>query len=180
MIKCTLKTRGEDSFDNMYKANAKLESDMLEFISGKGSDEELLNYANTLVKKIRKDLGCQSTNYWCVAKVTEGMPGDTSVDLIYRPTYIATCILMQAWLKCEELRSSETFKNALSGAMDGCMGRNFNGHGFDAREGFITTMHIFEAGKVSEFIGQYPDINRKFTDMYLDALDYYNSECVKS
>lgn len=174
MIKCTLNVRGESDFAKMDEANDKLQSDLLAIVGGDVSDKELLDYANTLVARIRKEIGYEGDNFWCVAEVVDGMPGDARVDLIYRPTYLATCILMQAWLRLKELRESESFKAALQGAMYGSMGRRFEGHGFDWYEGFCETLHIFELGRVPEFLEAYPDLNSDFTNLYREAVAFYN------
>ena len=140
-------------------------------------DRELLTgYGLGLVLSSRLLEGKPGFRYWTSARSIEGMPGDTRVYLLYHPTYYATCILKQAYAMEENEQIRALFEVALSQAMHASMGRDFSGHGYDAAEGFNYTMGLFEDAEMYRFVESYPEVNREFTDAYLEAREYWKAK----
>jgi hypothetical protein len=161
-ITCTFSDK--DTTRDLYPENVKLHSDMLAIVNGEVSDECAYDYAKALAGCI-KDFGAEDCMFWtCVNDEHRStMPSDARVEYIYKPTYMASCILAHVYLTNENVRRDEKFCYVLRRALNGCMGRHFTGHGMDAEEGFQETMQIFREGHMPDFTRKYPDFNISFT-----------------
>lgn len=103
------------------------------------------------------------------------MPSDARVDFFYRPTYIATAIMMKAVLLFPSLLDTEAFldseldfdpevvKLTLSSCMLGCTGREFDGAGVLRLKDCV---EIFKNAGADEFIEKYPDVCPEFNALY--------------
>ena len=103
---------------------------------------------------------------------TINVPSDIRVEYIYIPTYIVCGIIMYAVVKYPALMGNRTFKETFYNGLNGCIGRNFSGHGYDSIKGFLDTMDIFSQSKVMDFIGTYPEFNPEFNEAIIKAVDY--------
>ena len=132
-------------------------------------EEEVLEYDIVLLKSRPH----YRDGFWAY-DYPEKMPADCRVSLVYTPTYLATAILMYSWMKYPEVRRFYPLEELLKQALQACTGRNFRGHGYEAEEGFIDAMQIFETAHAEEFIKKYPRFCPDFTELYREALKYYN------
>ena len=146
---------------------SKLRVDMHEITSGDISEGEALEYCICAFKAFEY-CGNGKLAMWPLDDPNK-MPGDARVDFVYIPTYIISGILMYSWMNYSSVRNFPDLGRLLPKALDGCMGRNFRGHGYEAEEGFMETMKIFDECKVWKFVKEYPDINPEFTNRYTQA-----------
>ena len=103
------------------------------------------------------------------------MPSNARVDFFYRPTYIATAIMIKAVLLYPSLMNEATFldseldfsvetvKDTLAACLLGCTGRGFDGAGVLPIKDCIK---IFEDAGTDEFVVKHPDICPEFTKLY--------------
>ena len=103
---------------------------------------------------------------------TTNAPSDTRFEYIYIPTYIACGILMYAFVKYPALMNNKTIKETFHKGLNGCIGRNFSGHGFDGTKGFLDTMDILSQTGVMDFIKTYPEFNPEFNKAITEAVDF--------
>ena len=97
---------------------------------------------------------------------------DARVDFCHMPTYMATAILMRAYLRDRNfLRGKE--KEILVPALKMCCARGLNGHGFDDLRGQIEAMRLFIRAGVQEFVQKYPAMHTRFTMMINSIVDRY-------
>lgn len=149
----------------------KLYEDMATVTSGKASEEEILEYCTFALKTamhVNKDM-----SMWCCADTIHGMPSDVRVAFLYEPTYIISGIIMYSLVNYKVVQECTPIIDSLPRYLNGCLGRNFQGHGYEAEEGFNTAMTIFDKCNVKEFVEKYPEINPTFTNVYLAANEYW-------
>ncbi len=101
------------------------------------------------------------------------MPSDCRVALAYTPTYLATAILMYCRMKYKTVRDFPDARRALKKGMLVSTWRDFMGHGYEAEEGFMDAMQIFETAGAEAFIRKYPKFCPEFTELYRRSLPIY-------
>ena len=106
------------------------------------------------------------------------IPSDARVDFCYVPTYIASAILMKAYLTYP---SSFTLKEkyALSAGLEASCAKKLMGHGFEGLKGQIEALGIFLKAGFGQFIDIYPDICPQFTAMIGQIISQYKDKQVK-
>jgi len=130
----------------------------------KVSDLQLRNAIDTLLPQ-QNDRG-----YWGFIKPHEAA-SDERVDYYYKPTYLVTAIMIQAWQKQPAaISEQESFMTALSKAMEACTARAFSGHGYEGISGMLDALMIFAKGSVAEFLDNRPAPNDKFVDLIKKSL----------
>ena len=168
-MECTFEITKEINYDSFVEANKKLYNDMVKIAEGAVKKDEVLAYAYSLIDS-KRIISSRELYFWFEACDTAGMDGDVRVELIYLPTYMAVCILARAYMYLEEDgKDYEPLTDALYRGLNGAMGRNFIGHGYDAEEGLLDTFEIFRAGRLDDFIETHPAFNLEFTMQYTEA-----------
>ena len=142
------------------------------FVEDKIYEDFPYEYAMRLVSCSRVLTQNENFRYWSPADTIEDMPGDARVYLLYIPTYIATCALMHAYMKCPE-EKKKIIEAPLYQAMTGCCGRGFTGHGYDCEQGVYDSMKIFETLGAMSFLKEYPGLNVKFTETFAEPYALY-------
>lgn len=99
---------------------------------------------------------------------------DARVDFCHVPTYLATAIIMKAYLNDSKCLSGKE-QTILVPALTMCCARGLCGHGYDAMSGQIAAMRIFLRARVQDFIRKYPAMCPKFTMMINSIVDEYRS-----
>lgn len=99
---------------------------------------------------------------------------DARVDFCHMPTYLATAIIMKAYLHDSECLSGKE-QTILVPALTMCCARGLCGHGYDDLSGQITAMRIFLRAGVQEFVNRYPAMCPKFTMMINSIVDKYRA-----
>lgn len=158
-------------FKNMI---SRIYDDMETVTSGEATEAEIKEYCIVALKaamRVKKDM-----YMWCCANTLDGMPSDARVDFMYVPTYIISGIIMYAYVNYESVREFKPLEELIPKYLNGCMGRNFMGHGLEAEEGFNAAMMIFDKCNVKEFVEKYPEINPEFTREYLAANEYWHKK----
>jgi len=151
----------------------KLREDLHELTTTKVPEHEIKEYDILLLKGRPGDV----KGFWAYDN-PGNMPSDCRVAYAYTPTYLATAILMYSWMNYQAVRDFEPLEKLLKDAMQACTGRNFMGHGYEAEEGFIDAMQIFEEAHAEEFVRKYPKFCPEFTNLYDAALKHF--EDIKS
>ncbi len=118
----------------------------------------------------RPDMG------FCTLSSPEELPSDLRVDYVYIPTYLACAILMRAAVENKNLLQDERIRDTLFYGLNGCIGRNFFGHGYEGVSGFLDAMEIFAQGRVLRFVERRPEFNESFTAAINEAERYLKQE----
>ena len=117
-MNCTFFRTNTVDIDRWYKIIHKLEMDLMEFESGSVSREEAIEYLMDLINQAQPLLNDQG-KYAFGMDDPETMPSDARVDFFYRPTYIASTIIMVIGLRyptvLSDLPESEKIRKASSG-----------------------------------------------------------------
>ena len=112
------------------------------------------------------------------------MPSDARVDYFYRPTYIATAIMMKAillypslvnealFLDSELEFSTETVTKTMSALMLASTGRNFDGAGVMKLSECIK---LFVDAGAEEFLMKYPELCPEFTHLFTESKQFVDS-----
>ena len=127
------------------------------------------DYAIKLISASRR-IGVNRSWYWSPAFTVDGMPADARVQLVYKPTYIATAVLMNIYMGLNEIEQRR-ISLPLKQAMTSCLGRSFEGHGYDAEDEIKEVLNIFQEFNAGDFIAKYPDFNKDFTTLYLSSIN---------
>jgi len=153
----------------------KLNLDLKEICHASVPEEEVLEYTERLLSQLTP-LEHDDTMWFLQFDKPSNMPSDCRVEYVYKPTYIAASIIMQAIMRYEKVREISGVEKSLSMLMNGCIGRNFQGHGYDGTEGFLDTMEIFARANVAVFIRDYPHVNPKFNKAFSKAVTFLDTE----
>lgn len=181
-MNCTFFRTNTVDIDTWNLIIHKLEMDLMEFESGSVSREEAIEYLMDLINQA-KPLPNDQGKYAFGMDDPETMPSDARVDFFYRPTYIASTIIMVICLRyptvLSDLPTSEEIRKILSGCLDTCTGRDFGGSGIEWYEGLVETMKLFSAHRVGEFVRKYGHISPRFTECYKRTLNEMMSDIVQ-
>lgn len=145
-------------FDRIVEA---MRSDLDVFRKGQVAYVEQEAYIRELIlaqKVLDKD---PRMGFWGFAEPQE-MPGDSRVEYFYKPTYIATGIMMVSLLQNPQLRKMDGFDVTMSRALMGSKGRNFLGSGHDSKKGLLEALEIFLDAGADLFIDIYPAYAKEF------------------
>lgn len=91
------------------------------------------------------------------------MPSDCRVFYVYETTYMITAAIISATIQYPELRELPDYLDIMTKAFNGCMGRGFLGHGYDALEGFLSAMDIFAGSGIEKYLKIYGTEFPEFT-----------------
>ena len=141
-------------------------------LTGELYEGKLFNYAVTLITVSKLMKHDPDFRYWSSADDIYQLPGDARVEFMYMPTYIATCVLMKAYLNGDE-EQKELLEKPLRQAMHASLGRALDGHGLEAQQGQDEAVELFRDFGAIEFLGEYPDINPEFTEQFRTAMRHY-------
>lgn len=112
------------------------------------------------------------------------MPADARVDYVYRPTYIATAIMMKAVLLFPSLMNENDFldseldftvsavKETVAACMLACTGRGFDGAGVMRLKDCVK---LFGNAGADEFLDKYPQLCPEFTELYRERKAFIES-----
>lgn len=173
----------EINFNEFENIIGKLEYD-LHLLKSKPQDEwNVYCYFYNLSKDAQSLNGNSKMRFLGMAD-PRSMPSDARVDYFYRPTYIATAIMMKAVLLFPSLLDWNTFldselefdpdivKQTLASCMLGCTGREFDGAGVLRLKDCID---IFKEADADEFLEKYPDMCPEFTKLYKEKKAFVES-----
>lgn len=147
----------------------EMRENVTELLSGTASKDEVIRYAQKLIKDSLPLPKNPEMVFWGFAE-PETMPSDSRVEYFYTPSYIAVSIL--AYLKLngpQEATQLEGFEESLKKGLLGATGRGFSGAGHDTLRGLIHCMDIFASAQLHEFVEKYPEICPGFTEMFKKA-----------
>ena len=115
------------------------------------------------------------------------MPSDARVDFFYRPTYIATAIMMKAILLYPSLMNEalfldskldftvDTVKKTIAALMLASTGRNFDGAGVMKLSDCIK---LFVDAGAEDFLKKYPDLCPEFTRLFTQSKQFVDSGAI--
>ena len=163
-IECTFYRPAQVNVGEFRNILAKLEQDFHIICAEEADEESMREYALTLLRQA-EPLKKNPKMYFLGLDEPEKMPSDARVDFFYRPTYIATAIVMKAHMMLPGLLKAKSDTMTFHGMLLGSTGRGFKGHGFDDLKGLIDTLSIFAEAGVAAFIRRYPDYCEEFTNL---------------
>ena len=143
--------------------------------SGCAETDEIAAYVQGIMDSGRNCKGIPDGLSWGYDE-PENMPPDARVDFFYRPTYLNTAFLMQAYRMIpEKLDAMTGFADVLRSAMLTCAGRRFKGSGY-SNDDFVEGIMIFANVHTAEFIRAHsnivPDV---FSECYFGVLRFIES-----
>lgn len=158
--------------------NNELLQDLIQFATGRAVDsEEVITYVKDVFQALKPiDTADMGEMLFLLFDKPASMPSDARVDFVYRPTYIATTIIMTAAVRYKAVWNIPEFENKLSKMLSACLGRGFLGAGYDDIIGLLETLRIFAFGDTIKFVNKYPLVNEKFTVQLAKAITYLETE----
>ena len=159
------------------KGTRKLEQDLQEIMKGTVSEKEVVVYLNDMVQTLRpvKNGKCDNMLF-LMYDDPSSMPADARVDFVYKPTYIASTIMMTAMNRFDSVAEDLLFQKVVNMLLEASLGRKFRGAGYDEYIGYIDTLKIFATGDTCEFIEKYPAINKNFARELKKAVRFLEEE----
>lgn len=185
-MRCTFyrpKTVNTIEFENIV---GKLHYDLYQLEHERTDEWNVYNYIYS-ISKLVKTLDKNPKMAFLGLAEPETMPSDARVDFFYKPTYIATAIMMKAVLLYPSLMnetifmdseldlSVETVKKTISSLMLGSTGRNFDGAGALKLNECIK---IFVDAGAEEFLQKYPELCPEFAHLFGDAKQFVDSGAI--
>lgn len=153
----------------------KLHQDLEMLISGKVSDEEVIEYVRGIIHHAKPLPDNRDMVFWGQGD-PRSMPADARVDFFYTPTYITVSFMMRALLDIpEKVTQLDGFMDTLKKGMLACTGRSFKGSGYDTIGGLLDYLSIFESIDISLFLRAYPKMCIEFTDLFYYAVSWLRS-----
>lgn len=157
----------------------KLRQDLEMLISGKVSDDEVLEYIRAIIHHAKPLPDNSEMLFWGLDN-PRSMPPDGRVYFFYTPTYITVSFMMKALLEIpEKVLQLDGFMDTLKKGMLACTGRSFKGSGYDTIGGLIDCLSIFESIDISLFLWAYPEMCTEFTDLFYYAVSWLRSALEK-
>ena len=185
-MRCTFyrpKTVNTTEFENIV---GKLHYDLYQLENEKTDEWNIYTYIHSLSKLVEPLEKNPKMAFLGLAN-PESMNSDARVDFFYRPTYIATAIMMKCILLYPSLMNEsifmdseldftvETVKKTISSLMLGSTGRNFDGAGVLKTSECIK---IFVEAGAEEFLKKYPDLCPEFTKLFTEAKHLVDSGAI--
>lgn len=106
----------------------------------------------------------KETGFWELVKGE--VPSDVRVDFRYKPTYFMTAILIKAYLVSDRLRGNKDITPALAKGLDASAKRQFEGHGFEALDGYLQAVSIFVRAGADRFVRLFAGFSPVFTGLW--------------
>lgn len=185
-MRCTFyrpKTVNTIEFENIV---GKLHYDLYHLENEKTDEWNIYTYIHSLSKLVKPLEKNPKMSFLGLAD-PETMPSDARVDFFYRPTYIATAIMMKAILLYPSLMNEsifmdseldftvDTVKTTISALMLGCTGRNFEGAGVMKLNDCIK---LFVDAGAEDFLKKYPNLCPEFTSLFCEAKQFVDSGAI--
>jgi len=181
-IHCTFYRPEKVNIREFQNIVGKLESDLDTICNSQISLQDASCYAFDLLRQARPLEHVPQTYYLGLDDPNQ-MPADARVDFFYRPTYLGAAIIIRLLLRHPQLADEKTelgwededelrrlLKDVFPGLLLGCTGRGFQGHGYDALEGLLDTLHCFAKAGAPEFIEKYPEICPEFGKLFAESI----------
>lgn len=159
------------------KSNKKLEQDLQEITTKAVSEKEIVAYLNDMVRALRTVKNDKCCNMlFLMYDEPSSMPGDARVEYVYKPTYIASAIMMTAMNRFDLVAKDSTFQKTVTMLLEASLGREFRGAGYDEYVGYLDALQIFATGDTLAFIEKYPTINERFVRELQKAICFLEDE----
>ena len=142
-----------------------MKQDLESLKTGKPEKEELRKYVVDLISEAHYP-GEKSKMKFFGFTESDSMPADCRVEYFYKPTYIATAILIKACLLYPDFLGTAIPEKDLKACMMACTGRFFKGAGFDDLKGAVETVRLFTDAGINLFLELHPDICEDFAFCY--------------
>lgn len=152
-----------DEFQAIVK---NLMGDLGYISKGYAPEDGLVGYVGGLVADQEGLPQLPGMGFWGLAEPKK-MPSDARVDFFYTPTYIATAILLNCKLNYPRVAQQVPgFDKALKEGLLATTARGFQGHGYEATDGWIEVLNIFITAKAHLFVKEYPSLCQEFTQLF--------------
>ncbi|NLC42782.1 MAG: gamma-glutamylcyclotransferase, partial [Clostridiales bacterium] len=157
----------------------KLRQNLNVLISGEVSDEEVVQFVETIIHHAKPLPNNNELLFWGLDD-PRSMPADGRVYYFYTPTYITVSFMMKALLEIpEKITQLDGFMDTLKRGMLACNGRKFKGSGYEEIGGLIDCLSIFESIDVFLFLRAYPNVCTEFTELFGYAVAWLRSALEK-
>ena len=155
----------ENATDCYQEVIGKLENDLYLLSLGNEPESEVCKYVTTLITQCEEYELNQELMFWMLDKPNH-MPSDCRYEYVYYPTYLASTILMNAYVNYDAVREIDGINEVLKKVRESCCGRNMNLSTANTKEA-LRMYHIFAIGDVLTFIQAFPSMNLKFTEQFM-------------
>lgn len=182
-ISCTFYRPEHVNIDEYENIVGKLELDLQKICSETIDPLSIYYYVYKLLRTA-EPLENDADKYFLGLGNPRTMPSDARVDFFYKPTYLATAIIIKACMICPELidekedcvwehadECMKKIREVLPRMMSSCTGRGFSGHGYSGLEGLIETLGIFKYADVEGFLEKHPELCEDFSALYRSTLE---------
>lgn len=171
------KTVNTKEYENIV---GKLSYDLHQLENEKTDEWDVYSYIYAISKSV-KPLEHNPQMAFLGLDDPDKMPSDARVDFFYKPTYIATAIMMKAVLLYPSLLNEslfldsdldfnvETVRNTLSSIMLASTARNFEGAGVLK---LADCIQLFVNAGAEEFLAKYPDLCPEFNALFYQKKKY--------
>ena len=176
-MKCTFYYAEDVNLNEWNEIRDKLRKDLKELETGTVTEQEAVNYLETLLPMAKPLERNPAMRFFGFDK-PEHMPSDARVDYFYWPTYLAAALTMKACqlypgiLERISLPDSQDAMRIAGAVLLACSGRRFQGHGYESLQGMIEVMELFISSGAMDFIRHYGSLSPEFTRCLKDALDF--------
>ena len=102
-----------------------------------------------------------------------------TVDFFYRPTYLATAVVIKAYMTASELLNEGSDHLIFRGMLLGSTGRGFKGHGYDDLKGLLDTLDLFTEAGAAEFVRYHPYYCIEFKKLFRESVSMIEKRLAK-
>ena len=123
----------QTGIEEWNRINRKLENDLQMITEEEESEENIREYLTEMISCLQtvENGKCEEMLFLMFDKPAS-MPADVRVEYVYRPTYMATTMLMTAMNRFPLLHTDTKFRNVLYALMNASLARGFCGAGKQA------------------------------------------------
>ena len=167
----------QTGIEEWNRINRKLENDLQMITEEEESEENIREYLTEMISCLQtvENGKCEEMLFLMFDKPAS-MPADVRVEYVYRPTYMATTMLMTAMNRFPLLHTDTKFRNVLYALMNASLARGFCGAGYEEYVGMLDALEIFGRGDTMAFLEKYSDFNERFTNDFLNVVDFLETE----
>ena len=177
-IECTFYRPAQVNIREFQNIVDKLEQDFHTICAGEADQESTCKYARALLK-LAKPLTNRPEMYFLGLDEPENMPSDARVDFFYRPTYLATAVVIKAYMTASELLNEGSDHLIFRGMLLGSTGRGFKGHGYDDLKGLLDTLDLFTEAGAAEFVRYHPYYCIEFKKLFRESVSMIEKRLAK-
>ena len=154
-----------------------IEANYKKMVDGQVPEHEAFEFVSAILP-FAKPCNNNANCWFWMYDAPETMPSDCRVAYVYETTYMLTGVIIYVLTKYESVKSIKEIGEILPYVLNGCMGRDFLGHGFDDLAGFVRAMKIFAQANVTAFLNEYSSEYEEFKVFFEEKKTFLKSQLV--